>query len=449
MEEKVYGGTFRILDKEYNGQIRFNNEKYLILEIYISSPIVNYMDFNYKNIDIRGNHVTGSKVTLLNCSYKTCHSHVSYCKSIIVFKCEYLVWGEIHDYKIKSLYTEIENGVIWSGLSGIYQNYFNDGYFDTINFKDGNSYNISYNNYNINLYTKFINKLGARPMPEKATISERLVIKIESVKNNNLYEYVKVLKDFINLITFSTDNNVNILSMYCEDEDLYQILDDGTKRYIKMAINQVYNPKPIFKQNLCDDIVKLDKIDGKILNCFLNEYDNIKPIIELYTMLINNPQLPSHIQFLNIIQAVESFHARFICDSYKKYLKSIDKKFKGNKNEDFYYKFLKPEQQNGIEKYIVLTSRLNDCFIRICPEVFEYFKDGIIATKITDTRHYFTHYEKNKYDKILKGNDLDNVVSLLIIVLNYLIWKHFGLDRKQYLIDNISQLDIDFKKKTP
>ena len=449
MEEKIYGGTFTIDTKEYSGQIRFLEEKYLVLELHIPEPIIVNNTFNLKNIVIYGTTVTGAKVSLINCSYRNMHSYVSYGKTIVIFMCQFLIWGQYVEKNLKALYVTLENAVRWSGLSGIEQSSFVEGYFDVIKYKNEKKINFNYGDFNIKLYPSYINKMSGNPIPEKGEICERLVLKIEGKESGNIFEHFNIVKDFLNIISFCINDNVNILQIKCETNDSYQILSSGEKIYHTFDVIGILKKKSISQQSFKIDFVTLDEIKEKILPSFLEQYESFKPIIELYTLLIQNPDIPAYIQFLNIIQALESFHSRFICDSLKKYKALIDSHYGETESDKFYKRFLLPEQQDGNEDFIALTSRINHCFTKLDKSVFDYFKDGYISDKLTDTRHYFTHYSKAKFKKSFQGENLDKAITLVCVCLNYLIWQHFGLDRKVFLIEQLNWINIDDMKKTP
>lgn len=448
MEEKIYGGRFEINNKEYSGQIRFLEGKYLALELHISERILVHNELNLKDIVIYGTTVTGAKVTLINCSYRSMHSYVSHGKTIIIFMCQYLIWGQHVEKDLKCIYVTLENAVLWSGLSGIKQEHFVDDWFDVLKFKSGDKLQFDYKNFSIEMYTIYNDEFGSRPMPEKGEICERLVLKIEAKDKRDIFEYFKVVNDTLNIISFCMLNNVNILKIKCETEESYQLLPSGEKQFYTLDLIGISKKLSISQHDLKIDFVTLNQIKDEILQNFLNEYEEIKPIIELYTLLIKNPDIPSHIQYLNIIQALESFHSRFIFDDIKKYKAFIDSQYGLSDSYEFYKRFLLPEQQDGIDDFIVLTSRINHCFTKLDVSVFDYFKDGIISNKLTDTRHYFTHYSKTKLKKAFKNESLNKAITLLSVCLNYLIWQHFGLDRKNFLIEQLKWLDVEEMKKT-
>ena len=446
MEEKIYGGTFKILDKEYNGQIRYSKEKYLVLEIHLnSSTLIDWAtEFSLRKMIIHGDIITGAKITLHNCSFLKSHINASQGKTILFFKCEYLIWGNFLNGEIKSLSFELENAMRWSGLSGLTQDYFGEDFFDCVKYKMGNSETFKYKDYDIQLFPSFKNELSRYPRPEKATVSERLCVRIEAPTNKPIMDLMQVMTDVCNIITFCIGNNINILKIKCEEANSYYF-DADEKIYFNMEINCVQKSKHIYENQFDIDIVDLEMIKGKIFKKFLDEYQEIKHIIELYVFLITSPELPKHIQFINIVQAVESFHSKFICEKLGLYKESIRNRYKDDKSYEFYKKFLLPPQQDGID-FVVLTTRINDCFSRLPRTTLDYFKDNIISTKLTDTRHYFTHYNKSKYKKSLKNKNLERGISLLCLTLNYLIWQHFGLNRDDYLTETFSHLKVDEMK---
>ena len=117
--------------------------------------------------------------------------------------------------------------------------------------------------------------------------------------------------------------------------------------------------------------------------------------------------MPHEMVFLNIAQALETFHARFFYDDDKdQFVKSVHQRFGSFPNFETYKKLLLSNAQKK-SKHIILVSRLNDLFIGTNDGLFaEYYLKTNYAQKITDTRHYYTHYGEAREAAALKGNDL-------------------------------------------
>lgn len=138
--------------------------------------------------------------------------------------------------------------------------------------------------------------------------------------------------------------------------------------------------------------------------------------------------------FLNIVQALETFHARFFYgDSKDKYVASVIERFGSCQNYPDIEKLLLCDTQKDENcKYIILVSRLNDLLIGKYDGLFcDYYEaDANFAQAIADTRHYYTHYGKSKEKKALKGDKLIDAIGILSLLLEYNICLQLGIDNQ-------------------
>lgn len=57
-----------------------------------------------------------------------------------------------------------------------------------------------------------------------------------------------------------------------------------------------------------------------------------------------------------------------------------------------------------------------------------YLKDNEYAQRIVDTRHYYTHYGKNKEEKALRGDELIDAILIMTLLLEYNVCLILGID---------------------
>ena len=183
-----------------------------------------------------------------------------------------------------------------------------------------------------------------------------------------------------------------------------------------------------------DDIVT----NSEVIQNWSMIIDKIKPALNLYFSIIRYEDLPIEMQYLNIVQALETYHARFKYNDLKKYKKHVVKLFEvedlddiDEKNRNAYFDTTQSDENIS---YIILKSRLvdlmNDDF-RL--SLFPLFIGGIqvelydFIEKIVDTRHYYTHYGKTKEEKSLRGIDLQYAIAVLMEVFEYHFLVELGL----------------------
>ena len=74
------------------------------------------------------------------------------------------------------------------------------------------------------------------------------------------------------------------------------------------------------------------------------------------------------------------------------------------------------------------------------PTFQQYFISDY-ARVIADTRHYYTHYNKSKEEKALKGEELIKAITVLRLLLEYKICKLLGIDIKKNIAIQLSWID--------
>lgn len=154
--------------------------------------------------------------------------------------------------------------------------------------------------------------------------------------------------------------------------------------------------------------------------------------------------MPPEMVFLNVVQALETFHARFFYDDSKdKYVASVIDRFGSRQNYSDIEKLLLCDTQKDENcKYIILVSRLNDLLIGKYDGLFsEYYAvDSGFAQTVADTRHYYTHYGKAKEKKALKGDKLIDAIGILALLLEYNVCLQLGIDNQEKVREHLSSI---------
>jgi hypothetical protein len=148
--------------------------------------------------------------------------------------------------------------------------------------------------------------------------------------------------------------------------------------------------------------------------------------------------------FLNIVQALETFHARFFYDDSKdKYVASVNERFGSLPNYPTIENLLLSDTQKDENcKYIILVSRLNDLLIGKYDGLFieYYLSDAGFAQTVADTRHYYTHYGRSKEKKALKGDKLIDAIRILSLLLEYNVCLQLGIDNQEKVREELSSI---------
>src|SRR5699024_7292344 len=166
--------------------------------------------------------------------------------------------------------------------------------------------------------------------------------------------------------------------------------------------------------------------------------NKMEPIIELYIESLYNQNLSVSRHFLNMVQALETYHSRRIANSLGNYKQRVEeileirtKVFREGDRE-----FLLGESK----KFVTLKGRLADLMIA---DYRFWFRTGefrllefpqVIAT----TRNYYTHYDQKLEDKALKDENLITAFHILRNILEFYLLKEFGF-REDFIHERIRE----------
>lgn len=389
-QEGHYIGQFSFLGETMEGEIVFYRERGLIL-LKLSREVKDYYQALSMRVSkqevISGKLNIGWTVTLY---HNRCIKNFTRIPSYqqIEFSCEYVIFHNQDDpcRKFNQLSCVVENALEWSGLS-----YVDDFGFDKITFrKDDPCVTFHWYGVEVRFSVYLDNRLLQVPKKEVAEYIERLKIDISCDEK-------KDIDFFLNIRIFTKDIYRDVLGTWKENYNF-----------------------PLEKIPKYDISYKLEKLI---------------PVFQLYLSLFQYQDMLVQMVFLNVIQALETLHSRFFYHDRKScYINAVYRKFHNHPSfSSFRSLLLSPQQMKKSCHHILLYSRLNDLFIGKCDGLFyEFYVDGgIYAQKLVDTRHYYTHYDKSKEDKILQGDDLKDAIDVLRLLLEYHVCLILGIDIHQ------------------
>ncbi|WP_414733914.1 HEPN domain-containing protein [Acetobacterium carbinolicum] len=193
-----------------------------------------------------------------------------------------------------------------------------------------------------------------------------------------------------------------------------------------------------------DYLFDINDLVNNNFNCLKNwysKYEKLRVIVNLYESAFVFKDISMEILFLNLAQALETYHARFVSDNLNEYIDLVDdflrRTFELSQEDEFsehigsYRKILIAQDAN--KKFITLKSRLGYLFLAKFEFVFsflDYNRGDFIQTTL-DTRNYFTHYSADKENKIFPKEKLPYVNGILIAVLQYYLLKEIGIDENK------------------
>ena len=434
-----FTGTFNIGGEEITGELIYNREKGVTLINLVKQLTDTPIGGSYGNLEIiTGILNSGTAVTLFHNRCAKNHTQVLQNQQL-VYVAEYSIWSKsnVKNKRYNKLVCVLENALDWSGLSVI-----DTSEFSTIKFKDTKNENVyHWFGAKITFSASMHCELFSHPRKEESKVVERLVVSIEADEKQDTPYFTEIRNKVISLISFAIKDNVNVEEQFLYDyDDSYQIGEHT--EYYKHYLYTSEQRLPIHNSSYLEYNFTLPQLlPEKDIN---KELTLLEPILNLYLSLFKYTDMPPEMVFLNIVQALETFHARFFYDDNKdKYVESVIERFGSWTNFTDIEKLLLCDTQKDENcKHIILVSRLNDLLIGKYDGMFwdYYATDDQFAQTVADTRHYYTHYGKSKEKKALKGDKLIDAIGILSLLLEYNVCLQLGIDNQAKVREHLNRI---------
>jgi hypothetical protein len=344
------------------------------------------------------------------------------------------------DLKFQEIASEIFNLEEWLGVSG-FRNYFETlkkineeevGVIyklpETINFQINDNLQ---GQFQFNIYPS-----SWTPFQKEVILKQRAKIVISSKMEyefSTLLDYLINFQNFIILALYKS-TYPNSITLY---SDNFMETDYGDKKQKRKTIKLYYKipnwveskkPKESLLMLFCYEGIK-DNFSTIIQNWY-KRYDSCKPVFNLlFDQFINNKKVVE-IKFLNLAQAMETFHAK-TSDHPRIPKKDFDKRKKTILSyvPEEHHKWIKEQFNN----HLFLETRLNEIIEKYSNEIL----DKIIGDKkefvkqIKNSRNYYTHYSPNGKKNALEGTDLFYLSEKLKIILICALLIEVGFSKEQ------------------
>lgn len=213
---------------------------------------------------------------------------------------------------------------------------------------------------------------------------------------------------------------------------------DGSSEKAYIPVDMVFGTgkiKPTQNTKPYDYLYTLSNIkESDIFIRWQAHYSRLKPVLDLYFPAFSHTAGTPEMLFLNLTQALETYHARFIIDDAKAYSDRVnnwvDSFCHGNNNTEHWKNFLFDERQKKNTRSIYLRSRLAD--LAFANGVLPFWPNRCLPVeyigKVVDTRNYYTHYNPAKLDRAFTKVELPWVNGDLLALLEYHLLILMGFD---------------------
>lgn len=450
-------------DENYHGNLYLNKEHggiMLTIDIFHDGAPLSYLALPLEIEYISGELTNGFKLTLLNCKRTKTESYYG-SRDTFTYIAEFMLEGikvnQLKDNQFTQVDFMVPDVIVWGDKSSYKideENYGLSEDFDSkrIEIFSNSKYSIE---YDIQGSMLPVNE-GSLLIEEIKLIQKPMII--VTAKNPQRFDYFieryKLIKRYIEIAMkkeislsemrsypskvilenngFSYETSVNINSYLIKERKENSIKNYNSHTYL-FSLNEI-------------------KKYGDF-NEYIQNAEKLEPIIDLYLDLIYSKDISAVRAFLNVTQALETYHSRFkYGGNIKGFVERIDevilkKRPYSARKEDT--KFLMAKSK----KFVTLESRLAELLLA---EFNIHFYTGKIKyidfpNTIAVTRNYYTHYDEKLKSRIIKKSELASYVRILIAILEYYILEELGFKdnefRRSKVAESLRDIQVGFDVK--
>jgi hypothetical protein len=434
--ELDYMGSGKVYynEQEYRCDLYINeNEGGILIDINIKKALVSFLAFPL-NIDfLVGELSTGFKFSLINCQRQGTKSLISEGRSVYTYYSKYLLKG-VGEKDFKSLELirinfRVSNIMAWGDISA---------------YKISNNFELSVNvdvkkevYKNEQFVIEYWVSNSMLPVHSSEILKENIVLNqygnIQIIFKNEepIDNFVLIFNKIKRLMELSTLKNIYPSKITGWSNKVYDMYDQ----------HKVERPIDIISRDLNneeskDNYVGIRKwinlselIDNDSFPKYFFKYDLFEPVIELYLEIIHSNVISSRRVFLNIVQALETYHSRFKTNNIDEFKKRIETVILKDRPKEWVKKDITFLMANS-HKFITLESRLADLLLA---EFKIHFDTGDIEyynfpSVIANTRNYYIHYDERikERGKVFTESELSIYNASLLYILEYYILIELG-----------------------
>lgn len=276
---------------------------------------------------------------------------------------------------------------------------------------------------------------------EQIELKQKVYTKFQYKNPIKWDSFMEDIKRIEYLIGFGLQRKVHFEGINCQlldNNSEGELMDSFGNNEVILGIGKIEN---IENQHPYFFLYNLPTITKKNhFSKWIGHYEMLKPILDLYFLILDSQYyLTSELVFLNLVQALETFHARFVTDDVKEYITRAKTLVVNYLHYEGWLNFLCDKGQRN-SRSIYLKSRLADLMFA---DGQHLGTDAQYIQKIIDTRNYYTHYNPKKLEKSFTKSELPAVNYKLKLLLEFHIQRILGFeveDLKKRYLDGIRRL---------
>lgn len=444
--EFEYKGKFWLPEKPKNviqGILRYNSNEGGELELYGS-----FLENNIPipiNLDKEKQIILGitdnGMVTLYKCFNNNSSfnlnvgTQATYYIETIFIGCHFKNTEEIKFKQLTVSYTNLDD---WIGITGLNREISldNDNNFQRLNisYEYPEDFEFNFDKFTIKIAFGFQNSFERF----KADLSQNTTMKIIPENSLHLKNYQEkplfLIPRFLSLAVGKPVYPIYMIGI----NDKFKVKVNDEEKFIDISIysgSRNYE-EPQKNLNIHDMFFTFGDVREDLEECLKNwftKYDKLGPIYNLYFSSLYNPYNYLETDFLNLAQAIETYHRRMFkgkyleSSEYREISSSLKDEIPDNVTDE-HRESLKSKIDFGNEfslktRLIKIFDKYQDALELLIPEKDIFIKD------VRNTRNYYTHYSKDLEKKAKKGQELVLLKERLKFTIEVCLLYELGIDQ--------------------
>lgn len=439
MESIPYRGSgkVRIRGNDYSCSLYYSEQsEEIVLQIQVKNDvhIGNFLEVPLEIPFLCGELETGFRFSVFNLNRINTNDNLNTGISTYTFEASYLIAGIGDPGNIEPLFNQVAytiSDITQWGDQSIYEIGHDYGLFMRANFPKETIYEDDEFRIEYKVYGSFLPSEYDLAKDE-ISLSQRGTIHLYATKECSLLRFNEVFQRIKELIDIATLRNNAVEKVEAFSKEYVKVYGETT---IEHPID-IYG-RGIKKNDFNKDRIRLlswillpELVKRNSFKQYFEKFEKLAPIVELLLELLSTKEMSEVRVFLNIVQALETYHSRFVTNDLKEYKKRVENLVSNEpvQNQESVRSFL----MSSSKHHVCLESRLADLLLANNTIRFDTGDIRLFdfPSVIAYTRHYFIHYDEKirERNRVLSKEELSIYNRVLLHILEFYILFELGFD---------------------